>query len=129
MNRIFIFVATLILLSNCAFAQFEALPIKPGQYYPKGRSSECVGSPALLWWDGKSFSADYIYMDNILTIRMLKKNTFELTSETKIDDDNTSILGKVWHAVVTIKNSEHFVFSQFAEGQSPHDWDEYYLCK
>jgi hypothetical protein len=105
-----------------ANSQALSLPIKVGTYAP-GTPAEvarlgrdCDG-PDNLVWSGRGFSADYIYMDNIVDIAKQPSGAYHLTSKTRVNDENTQQSGRVWQADVVVVGPGEFSFRQYAAHQ------------
>ncbi len=67
------------------------LPIGIGDYCSE--SADDGGGPAALAWDGKTFSADHVYIDNTTSAGKVGENQYEVISRTRTKDDNTKIYG------------------------------------
>jgi hypothetical protein len=91
------------------------LPIEVGGYFFD--SADDRGGPAALAWDGKAFLADYVYIGNIIAIKKIGENHYEVVSRAKTKDDNTKMHGYVRHAKIEVVDKGQFVFKQYADDE------------
>jgi hypothetical protein len=112
-------VATFVLLYPAAATlpapaeSASLLPIKSGEYDFDSRQS--CGGPATLTWNGRGFSADYVYMDNVTSAKMVEPNVYHLVSLTKTSDENTELQGRTWFADVRVLDESRFTFVQYSK--------------
>jgi len=104
------------------------LPIEVGDYYAD--SPDDCGGPAALTWDGQRFLADYVYIDNIIAIKAIGGNQYQILSRTKTKDEGTAAHGYVWRARVAVVDKGQFVFNQYADGEKyrPEEGRTYHHC-
>ncbi len=104
------------------------LPIAIGDYFSD--SADDCGGPAALAWNGKAFLADYVYIDNIISINKIGENRYEVVSRNKTKDENTQKYGYVWRARIDVGDNGQFVFNQYADKEkyTPEEARTYHLC-
>ncbi|MGD0640651.1 MAG: hypothetical protein ABSC22_07880 [Roseiarcus sp.] len=121
--------ATCCALAPAGHAAGQArLPIAIGDYYSD--SADDCGGPAAMAWDGRAFVADYVYIDNIVSINKIGENQYDVASRTKTRDENTQQYGYLWRARIEVVDKGQFVFNQYADKEKyqPADARTYHLC-